>query len=430
MINIIELRAQNIKNLKAIQIRPEGPVINLTGKNGAGKSAILDAILTAFTGKRLEDPIRHGEEKAEVLIDMNEFTIRKRWTIKGEYLEVFSKDGDKKQSPQSFLDKIVGKISFDPLAFKAMKSAEQLNVLKSVVGLDFSDIDSDQQKVYEDRTIVNSKIKDALAQLKTIDAPDPKTPDEEIKFSDALESLNHLREKKKACDLSYAEQLRIEGKIEDIKSAIDIKFAQVCKLQDEIKALKESREEAENSLSSLVHPPNVTNEQIQEAELALQDIERKNVLIRAAKRFRQLTKNAEKVKQESDALSQRLERLEQDKSTRIAAAKMPIEGLSISDAEVVFNGIPFSRLSTGHQIRISTAIAMKLNPDLKVILIRDGSLLDSEGKQAVFELAQANDFQVWIESVDESGDVGFFIENGEVSKVGGEDVRPVEAAVA
>ena len=427
---IISLKTSNIKNIKAIEINPDGTVVQLTGPNGAGKSAVLDSILSAITGKRLEDAVRHGEEKAEVVIDLGEMSVRKRWTAKGEYLEVFSKDGDKKQSPQTFLDKVVGRLSFDPLAFKGMKPSEQLNQLKAIVSLDFSDIELEQKKVYDERTGVNSKIKDAIAQLKNIEAPDPKTPDDEIRFGDALADLNQLRDKKKACDSAYQEQLKIEGEIEDVKSSIDIKFSQICKLQDEIKALKESGSDLETQLAGLVHPPNVTDNQIREAELALQDIERKNVLIRAAKRYRQLTKNAEKLKQESDGLDERITRLEQDKSTRIGAAKMPIDGLSISDADVIFNGIPFSRLSTGQQIRISTAIAMKLNPSLKVILIRDGSLLDAEGKTEVFSLAKENDFQVWVESVDETGDIGFFIENGEISKVEGVDARPVEAVVA
>lgn len=427
---IIGLKAQNIKNLKAVEINPDGTVVQLTGKNGAGKSAILDAIFTSLTGKRLDDAIRHGEEKAEVMIDMGEFTVRKRWTTKGEYLEVFSKDGDKKQSPQTFLDNVVGRLSFDPLAFKNMKAPEQLNTLKSIVGLDFSDIDSEQKKVYDERTIVNSKIKGAIAELKTIEPPDPKTPDEEIKFGDALESLNQLRDKKKAYDNAVINKTDLEESILERQKLNDDRLEQIETLKRAIEKEQAEMEEERRQLEAETLPPEVTDNQIREAELSLQDIERKNVLIRAAKRYRSLTKNAEKVKQESDALSERVNRLEQDKSTRIGAAKMPINGLSISDADVIFNGIPFSRLSTGQQIRISTAIAMKLNPSLKVILIRDGSLLDAEGKEELFSLAKENDFQVWVESVDESGQVGFFIENGEISKVEGIDARPVEAIVA
>ena len=50
---IIELKAENVKVLKAIEIRPEGNIIELTGKNGNGKSSVLDSIIMALAGKKI-----------------------------------------------------------------------------------------------------------------------------------------------------------------------------------------------------------------------------------------------------------------------------------------------------------------------------------------------------------------------------------------
>lgn len=52
--------------------------------------------------------------------------------------------------------------------------------------------------------------------------------------------------------------------------------------------------------------------------------------------------------------------------------------------------------------------------------IKDGSLLDSKSMQIINEMAGTNDYQVWIERVDESGKVGFYIEDGNVTAVNGE----------
>lgn len=416
---IINLKAQNIKNLKAVEITPEGNVIRLTGKNGAGKSAILDTIFTALTGKRLEDPIRHGEERAEVNIDMGDFRVRKIWTEKGERIEVTTAEGDTKKSPQMFLDEIIGRLSFDPLAFKAMKPADQRELLKNLIGLDFADLDAETKKVYDDRTVLNVKIKDALAQLKNTEAPDPKTPDEELTFKDELEKFNHLREKRIAFLKAVEVKSKVEESIDSHKDEIASIEAEIEKLQAKKNGLQNIVAGLEKKLSEFVLPPEVTEDQITEAQLALEDIEKKNVAIRAAKRYRANVKAAEKLKQESDALTQRLARIEQDKATRIANAKFPIDGLSMSDDAVIYNGNQFSRLSTGEQIRVSTAIAMKLNPTLKIILIREGSLLDEAGKKEIFDLAKEADYQVWMECVDESGQVGFFIEDGSVTKVDG-----------
>lgn len=418
---IINLKAQNIKNLKAIEITPDGNVVRLTGKNGAGKSAVLDTIFTALTGKRLEDPIRHGEERAEVAVDMGDFRVRKIWTQKGERLEVFTADGDLKKSPQTFLDEIIGRLSFDPLEFKTMKQDRQLELLKELCELDFADIQAEQQKVYDERSTLNVEIKGAIAQLKSSEPPDPSTPDEEISFKTELEKLNQLRDKRSIFLKAQDRHQHMVDNVTHLDSEIEDRVAQIRQLEEQIMALKIQRTTIQDVIDQDVLPAEITDNQIREVELALEDIETKNAAIRAAKRFRQLTKNSEKLKQESDKLSERLERLAQDKATRIANAKFPVEGLSLGDDSVIFNGIPFGRLSTGQQIRVSTAIAMQLNPTIKVILIREGSLLDDGGKKEIIAMAQDRDYQVWIEEVDETGNVGFFIEDGSILKVDGKE---------
>ena len=109
-----------------------------------------------------------------------------------------------------------------------------------------------------------------------------------------------------------------------------------------------------------------------------------------------------------------LENLLIEKNNRINTAKFPIAGLGVDDENVIFNDIPLQNLSTGQQIRVSTAIAMALNPQVKIILIREGSLLDTDGLKVVFDMAQEKDYQIWIESVEDTKGVGIFIENGEI----------------
>jgi recombinational DNA repair ATPase RecF len=41
---IIELRAENFKRITAVRIRPDGKVVNISGRNGQGKSSVMDSI--------------------------------------------------------------------------------------------------------------------------------------------------------------------------------------------------------------------------------------------------------------------------------------------------------------------------------------------------------------------------------------------------
>jgi hypothetical protein len=60
---------------------------------------------------------------------------------------------------------------------------------------------------------------------------------------------------------------------------------------------------------------------------------------------------------------------------------------------------------------------MANNNKVRVMRIKDGSLLDEDSLAVVAEMAHAHDFQVWIESVETSGNVGIYMEDGEVKAV-------------
>jgi len=94
--------------------------------------------------------------------------------------------------------------------------------------------------------------------------------------------------------------------------------------------------------------------------------------------------------------------------------KMPDPKLGMTETEITYDGTPYSQISCSEQLKVAIKIAMALNPRLRVIRIADYSLLDAASKNMVEAMAKEFDFQVWAEEVDESGKVGFYIENGEI----------------
>lgn len=59
---IVELLVERLKRIKAVQIIPKGPVVQITGRNAQGKSSVLDAIEYALGGKGCQPqrPVRDG----------------------------------------------------------------------------------------------------------------------------------------------------------------------------------------------------------------------------------------------------------------------------------------------------------------------------------------------------------------------------------
>ena len=74
-----------------------------------------------------------------------------------------------------------------------------------------------------------------------------------------------------------------------------------------------------------------------------------------------------------------------------------------------------TQASTARKIRVSTALLMALKPELRVLLVREGSLLDEDARAALEADAKEHGFVVLMECVGEDvAGGGVVIENGEV----------------
>ena len=108
--------------------------------------------------------------------------------------------------------------------------------------------------------------------------------------------------------------------------------------------------------------------------------------------------------------------IDEAKQDLLSKAKFPIEGLSFDESGVYYNETPFSQCSSAERLRVSTAMGMAaLNKDpngLKIILIRDGSLLDADNLKMISDMAEKNGYQVWIERVGEGQECTVIIEDG------------------
>lgn len=143
---IIKLTTKNFKALKALTIDADGNVITLSGDNGSGKSSVLQAIGAALGGKEYQPsrPVHEGADKGEIRMVLSDGT-KIGLTVRpdgGRSLEVIDASGSRVPSPQAWLDRKIGALSFDPLAFAGLKSKDQAERLRQVIGLDLTAIDA------------------------------------------------------------------------------------------------------------------------------------------------------------------------------------------------------------------------------------------------------------------------------------------------
>lgn len=408
---IVELRAKNVKRLRAVEIRPDGALQVIGGRNAQGKSSVLDAIWLALGGgkasKETHLPIREGEKSASVRLDLGDIVVTRSWTQKGTQLKVTAADGAAYPSPQAMLDRLVGAMSFDPLAFTRLPAGKQRETLLELVKLDV-DLDAlavKRREVYERRAEVGREGK-ALGEV----AVDESLPVEVESVSDLLDEYERAQktnELRKACEDSVAAHL---DDIRELRKTIVTLQMSIDKAEDDIRVAEAALSDTKVELEEL---PDVQD--LAEIGRRLAGVEGRNARIRenneARKRLER--KNALRLKYED--LTSEIADLDRVKTEALAAANFPVDGLGFDEDGVTYNGIPFAQASSAEQIRVSLAMAMALNPELKVLRIKDGSLLDGDTMEAIREQIVERDFQLWIERVGDADAGAVIIEDGEVA---------------
>jgi len=394
---IVRLKSENVKRLKVVEITPEGDgMVVVGGQNEQGKSSVLDSIAYALGGKDLvcEDPIRHGEDRAVIECDLGDYLVRRVFTASGSTLTVAGKQGETFKSPQALLDKLTGSLTFDPLAFSRAAPKAQLETLRKLAGLDFAHLDGQRATVFAKRTDVNRE-KDRLT------ATANSLPSYAIMQTEEVSLAALVAERDKAA-AEVDRIVRAEARLHDINERLEAMRAEAIKMKAEAAQLAQSIEGA-------VKPD------IEALKARIATAETDNMKVRANAAIKKARDAAAEKALESTALTKALADIDATKADMIRNAKMPVDGLSLTEDGVTYKGVPFSQASSAEQLRVSVAMGIAMNPTLKVLLIRDGSLLDDRSLAAVAEMASAADAQVWIERVGTGDECTVIIEDGAVA---------------
>lgn len=421
---IVSLSAENIKKLRAVEIHPDGSLVQITGPNGSGKSSVLDAIYMALAGSRAipSKPVRAGAEKARITLDLGDIIVTRRFTAAGgTSLIVEAADGARYSSPQKMLDDLLGALTFDPLEFSRMDPGRQLETLRGMVQLDvdIDELDRLNAADYGKRTDVNRQAKQLRTQAEAITFDAAAVPSERLDVSELAAEMERAGEHNADIERRRANReqaavqiasLRADGQSWRDKAAelrreadrLDDEAAKVDQHADELQA----KVDGAGELPAPIDVAAIRARIDQAATL--------NAAFDARQRKASLAREAVALEEESAKLTAAMETRTNRRAQAIATAAMPVEGLGFGQGEVVYNGLPFAQASSAEQLRVSVAIAMAANPKLRVLRIKDGSLLDEHGLQLVAEMATAGDYQVWVERVDTSGKVGVVMEDGAV----------------
>lgn len=416
---IISLTVENIKKIKAVTIRPSGNVVEITGRNGQGKSTVLDAIWWALKGKDniQTAPIRNGEQTGKITLEVEQYIVErtfKRNERGDDYttnIKVITKARAQMRSPQAVLDGFTGMLGFDPLAFMRQTPKQQYDTLRGLCKLDVDveELDRQYKDLFAQRTEVNRDVKTCEARLANMVIP-AGAPTERVDVAALVDKVEEINADNSA--IAQRQRMRQTLLADNVRRGEEAQklYARLAEIEKENKSAAEQIGAITDYLrDNKPQDAAFYSEKIKQAEQinSIMDLRDNRALEEKTLRAAQ---------SKADDLTAQMQALQEQKRAAIESAHLPVSGLEFGDGELLLNGVPLEQLSAAEQLKLSMDIAMAENPKLRVILLKDASLLDPQSTEYVRRRAKQEGYQVWEERVSAEGSVGFVIEDGELKQ--------------
>lgn len=291
---IVKLKIRNLFGIS--ELEAGGNSIELTGKNGAGKSSVIDAIKYALTNKSDRKYIvRNGETEGEVLIETDSGLRinRKVRTNQADYKSV-KNNGVEVNSPETFLKDIFTELQLNPVEFMNMTEKQQNAIILDMIEYDWdmskikewfgeipawvsydqnilcvlNDIQSEKGDYFTERTDINRDIRNKKAFVEDIAATIPAGYNlekwEKASAGEIYQKIERIRKEneeiqkaKSLLDERDSKVRKFEADREIKRAALTTEFgnrkAQIDKdilqLQEQIKALQAEKDGLEERLA-------------------------------------------------------------------------------------------------------------------------------------------------------------------------------------
>jgi hypothetical protein len=458
---LLELRIKNFLGIKAASIVPGDGVTEIVGDEGSGKTSILRAIWTALGGAANlpEQPIREGAMESDIYLDLGD--IRVAWHVetgRPVVLKLTAKDGSPiKKEPQTLLNSLRGHLSFDPLAFDRLDDGTakgkrvQAELLRKLASLDTSDLDAEIARLTTEYTPVNTSAERMEAVAGSVRVPEaPVEAGTERPVVDVVDVVA-IAAKKGDVERVRADNERQRAAAVQARRHHEAQGVHVSELKRKIAALRDQLNDAlpalvrldaeaveqEARAAALVDPDtSLIDREIAAAKFANQSAraeqEEYNRMCRAAhqahaERVRALAERTQRAaeaaaeRQRANVIKARKAAALAERQARIAAAKFPVDGLSVDGDVVTWKGRPYSQVNTSQRIPLCCSIGAALNPGLKFITIEHGNDIGKKVMPQIDAWARERGYRILVERLEGTGAACVVIEDGGVRSAAPED---------
>lgn len=411
---VVRLDVDSYKRLHAAHVTPTPTgLVLVRGKNAAGKSSLIESMLEALGAEKSELPITEGEHTAEVVVDLGALVVRKHWTRDSggkaqAKLTIEAADGSAVKGPAGVLKELRSHFA-DPVAFLEMPPAAQVKTVLAVLGLDeeLDRLEALAAGHYEKRRDLGrdvDRLAKALAEISS-EVEGLPVPPTEGTIDELATELQRIKDHNAGIEQGLAAMSLAEERGKEATARFERLQAEVATLGAEIDNQRGAWKIASASIEGKEYEdPEPIVEHMRAHEETSKHAGRRELL----ESTRVTHADAQEIHAQAEA---GLQATRDAIATLLGSATFPVDGMAYDhEAKVItIDAIPFSQASQAQRLKAAAAIAMAGNPAIRVMFAREGSLLDEESRMQLAVLAKENQFQLWLEVVDDKPDECAFV---------------------
>lgn len=415
-VKITSFEAENVKRIKAVSLEPsENGLTVIGGRNGQGKTSVLDAIAWALGGNR-HRPTNAKREGSTTdphlrVVLSNGIVVERKGV--NSSLKVVDPEGRK--SGQSLLDSFLEQLALDLPKFLNSNDKDKAETLLQIIGIgdELAELDAQASQLYNQRTAVGQMERQKRSAAEEMrfwpDAPlEPISAAELIERQQGILARNgenqRKREQARAID-ARAKELgatlaRLYREQEDLAKRINRTDEEYRRAKEELEVAGKSAEELQDESTS-------------EIEESIRAIDETNAKVRENIARASAMAEADALKGQYDDLSEHLEGVRAKRTALLDGADLPLPGLNVNDGVLTYNGQAWDGMSGSEQLRVATAIVRRLNPACGFVLVDKLEQFDAHTLAEFGAWAQSEGLQVIGTRVSSDGaDCQIVIEDG------------------
>lgn len=384
-IKINTLEFENTKRIKAVKMSPSANGLTVIGgRNGQGKTSILDSIAWALGGEKYRPS--SAEREGSVTPPMLRITLNNGLIVerkgKNSSLKVIDPNGNK--GGQQLLNEFVSELAIDLPKFLNANNKEKAQTLLQIIGVgdELFRLEKTENELYNRRhafgQIADQKKKFADEQPYFADAPK-----ELISASELIRQQQEILARNGENQRLRQERDRLEDEEKAVSSAIEDMKEKLYDLEERQAIILEKLEMANKTTAELV------DESTEELERNIENIELINTRVRANIAKEMAEEEAKKYKADYDDMTDEIESVRREKIDLLNRADLPLPGLSVEAGELLYKGKKWDCMSGSEQLKVATAIVRKLKPQCGFVLI---------DKLEQMDMDSMNDFGAWLEA--------------------------------